>query len=142
MIKEFEEELKKLLLNSNLDIETAKSYLGEFDNPNQLESYIKGKPIVMIDFTGDKHPSIYNKDCFFSLYIVDTVSNKNDTYRDNNRFNLISLIEKIDNLLEGYSISDSGPIKLNSLDKIFDGPTRFGYMIVYVRKIIANFQKV
>ncbi|WP_044419459.1 hypothetical protein [Halarcobacter anaerophilus] len=133
MVDKFETELKDHLKT----IGEVRSYLGEFDNPKELEACVKGEPIVFIDFDGDEYIDTYSKECRWNLYIVGTTSSKHETYREKSRHEIIAFMEAIDKSLIDRSFTNSSPIKLIASKKIFDGITDHGYLSVYVRNFKA-----
>lgn len=53
MLKEFEKELKLLLDKNSIKIKVD-SYLGEFENINEIEKCLKSVPRIMINFKSER----------------------------------------------------------------------------------------
>ena len=137
MVAVFENELKQHLQTLTESPESVRAYLGEFDDPERLESCIKSAPVIFIDYDGDEVIDTYKKECRWNLYIVGSTASKAEKYREASRHELIDFMEKVDKSLIDRSFSNSGNIKLIAAKKIFDGVTNQGYLSVYVRNFSA-----
>ncbi|MGE3612269.1 MAG: hypothetical protein AB7G20_02150 [Sulfurimonas sp.] len=137
MVALFENELKQHLQTLVDTPESVRPYLGEFDDPESLQSCIKSAPVIFIDFDGDEVIDTYRKMCRWNLYIVGSTASKQEKYREVSRHELIEFMEKVDKSLIDRSFSNSGSIKLIASKKIFDGITNHGYLSVYVRNFSA-----
>jgi len=134
MVKEFQEELKSFLNT----FATTQIYLGEFDDPEELELVTKTTPMMFIDFIGDEVGDFTHKTTNWNLYFLGVTSNKAELYRQKSQSELLDFMERVDKELEAKSFFESNPVELVSLKKMFDGITEHGYLTIYKRSFKAT----
>ncbi len=140
MLKNFNTALIAAL--SSVDGLTARQYRGELGNPEGAKALARELPLVMVDFVGDDHAGhALKKTAVFNLYIVHVSFSGNDTAREGKRWELVDLVEEIDERITAKSFAGSQPVKLQKLQKLFDGQAGGGYLTAFMRTLHVELRK-
>lgn len=131
MVSTFRKEFISLLSQSA----TTKEYFGELANPKKPLINKNDVPLILVDFTGDQHINIIEKEVFFSLYIIHVSYSKNADNRTEKENKVLDLISKIDDSIQLVELAGYEGIRLKRLQKIYDGVSEVGYLTVYMRNI-------
>jgi len=88
-LKEYEEELKKLLLDITPNVQT---YFGELSDFNNIQVATNKMLIIYVDFIGEKPINDFSTSMQFCLYLVIATFSKNEKVRDTKRYDIYTLI--------------------------------------------------
>jgi len=109
----------------------TKDYFGEFTNPSEAKLLKTFLPGIMVDFVDSKPDGLDRDNVTFSLYIVHVTYSKQEIHRTKTDLTLLGFISKIKKTLMRVSLSDSDPIEITRIKKIYDDAKDSAYLTVY-----------
>ncbi|WP_346747230.1 hypothetical protein [uncultured Campylobacter sp.] len=141
MLEEFEKELintiKEAAEPKNAVI---RAYLGEFNNKEEMELLIKGgESFVFVEFVDEKYENVVERSVTYNIHILACTSNKNQNYRQANKFKAYALCETIDERLRNSNLCNEFRIEPQSAKASLNDITDYGYVYVLTRQIRTQF---
>ncbi|MBE3022933.1 hypothetical protein [Campylobacter sp. 7477a] len=139
MLVEFE---KELIATIKEVCENTKPYLGEFEDKNEMELLIKGgESFVFIEFVGEKYEDYVNKVATYNIHILTATSSKQQSYRQENKYNCLDMCEQIDKKLKNVVLNNEFGVELGTLKVLHNSITDYGYIYVLSREIQTSFRE-
>ena len=141
MLEEFEKEL----INTIREVAEPKNsviraYLGEFNNKEEMELLIKGgESFVFVEFVDEKYENVVERSATYNIHILSCTSNKNQNYRQANKFKAYALCEVIDEKLRNSNLCNEFRIEPQSAKASLNDITDYGYVYVLTRQIRTQF---
>lgn len=126
-MKDFEKEIIKTLEEQDI---TVSKYFGELANPDRVQIDIKKLPFIYVDYVGCNIDKLINKHKF-SLYIAHLSFSKNIQTRSKKHYEIYDLLNEVRHKLNFKCFSNSEPIDIKNIDKIYDQTTDLGYLTVF-----------
>lgn len=127
-----EEEIKKLLKAKDINCD---KYFGELKDTKNFRYELTKLPLVFTDFIGSKPIDMLREDAKFNLYEVHISYSKNKATRALKHYELYELQKVIKNSLHLTSFTNTEPLKVGKLEKIFDAVTQSGYLTVFKQEL-------
>lgn len=116
----------------------TKDYFGEFTRPSEAKLLKTFLPGIMVDFVESKPDGLNRDNVTFSLYIVHATYSKQENLRTQTDVTLLDFITQIKKALMRVSISDSDPIEITRIKKIYDDAKDSAYLTVYQMVLTAT----
>lgn len=116
----------------------TKDYFGEFSNPSEAKLLKSFLPGIMVDFVDSKPDGLDRDNVTFSLYIVHATYSKQETHRTQTDVTLLGFISSIKKTLMRVSLSNSDPIEITRIKKIYDDAKDSAYLTVYQMVLTAT----
>ena len=139
MLKEFETELITTIKEV---CKNTRTYLGEFEDKNEMELLIKGgECFAFIEFMGDNYVDTVRKNATYNIHILAATSSKTSLYRQNNKFAALDMCESIDEKLRSSVLNNEFQILLKGVKVRLNAITDYGYVYVLTREIQTDFLK-
>lgn len=116
----------------------TKDYFGEFSNPSEAKLLKTFLPGIMVDFVESKPDGLNRDNVTFSLYIVHATYSRQENLRTQTDVTLLDFITQIKKALMRVSISNSDPIEITRIKKIYDDAKDSAYLTVYQMVLTAT----
>jgi len=116
----------------------TKDYFGEFTRPSEAKLLKTFLPGIMVDFVESKPDGLNRDNVTFSLYIVHATYSKQEIHRTQTDVTLLDFINQIKKALMRVSLSDSDPIEITRIKKIYDDAKDSAYLTVYQMVLTAT----
>lgn len=116
----------------------TKDYFGEFSNPSEAKLLKTFLPGIMVDFVESKPDGLDRENVTFSLYIVHATYSKQETHRTQTDITLLDFHTQIKKALMRVSLSNSDPIEITRVKKIYDDAKDSAYLTVYQMVLTAT----
>lgn len=116
----------------------TKDYFGELSDPSEVKLLKTFLPGIMVDFVDSKPDGLDRDNVTFSLYIVHVTYSKQEIHRTQTDLTLLGFISKIKKTLMRVSLSNSDPIEITRIKKIYDDAKGSAYLTVYQMAITAT----
>lgn len=137
MLVDFEKELIYLIDRNYKDI-LVSPYLGEFSDMKEFEKCLNSQMQILVDFESQKYINKVEKLATYKIYFISRTSNKSANYRQKAKFELLNLVEDVDQLLLNHAPKHGYGISLESLNKTFTGVSDYGYLYIMERTITTQ----
>lgn len=137
-MEKYENELKKILSSITKNVHT---YYGEFSSLNDIKIDVNKMPAIYIDLVGVEPKDTYFLTLNFNLYLVGASFSQNEITREQKKYDIYSLIEKVHKALISSSILDSNLITIKSSKKILDAKAINAYLVIFQQSISFNIRQ-
>lgn len=141
MLEEFEKELINTIKEAaEPKNSVTRAYLGEFNSKEEMELLIKGgESFVFVEFVDEKYENVVERSATYNIHILACTSNKNQNYRQANKFKAYALCEAIDKKLRNSNLCNEFRVEPQSAKASLNDITDYGYVYVLTRKIRTQF---
>ena len=126
MLEEFEKEL----INTIKEAAKPKNSV--------IRAYL-GESFIFVEFVDEKYENVVERSATYNIHILACTSNKNQNYRQANKFKAYALCEAIDERLRNSNLCNEFRIEPQSAKASLNDITDYGYVYVLTRQIRTQF---
>lgn len=140
LLKEFEKQLIDTIDTSFKNIKVS-SYLGEFENIKEFEKCVKNVPLILVGFESERYINLAQKEATYKIYFVNATQNKDEIYRQKAKFEVLDLLERVDEILRDSKLCNEFRIELEGAVRVYEGISDYGYLSIFSRQIKTKMQE-